>query len=115
MSKTLVLNRKRTAFRVGPDRRVWSQAASLVSANDDFRCCVKGCRRRVALAGDGWAFPVCVAHAAMLGPKLFDAVAEAAAGSPFNPRAVLECALLVKKIQTRCAQVARRGKAKRKP
>ncbi len=112
MSKRLVLNRSRKAFRIVPDRRAYTQEPGAPSGSD-FRCCAKGCRCRIAQTGSGWALPVCVAHAAMLGPKLFDAVAEAAAGSPFSPRAVLECALLTTKIQTRCAQVARRGKAKR--
>ena len=114
MSKRLVLNRRRSAFVVKPDRAAYTQAPLDVSRNTDFRCCAKGCRRRVASTGSGWPLPVCVAHAAMLGPKLFDAVAEAAGGSSFNPRAVIECALLVKKIQSRCEQVSRRGKANRK-
>lgn len=114
MSKRLVLNAARTRFVVRPDRRLWSQEPGAPSGGD-FRCCVKRCGRRVANNGSGWLFPVCVAHGAMLGPKLFDAVAELAGASAFNPRAVNVCALLVKKIQTRIEQVSRRGKAKRKP
>lgn len=115
MSKRLVLNRRRTAYIVHPDRRLYTQNAVEPGSKDDFRCCVKRCQRRVAHNGSGWLYPVCVAHGAMLGPKLFDAVDALAGASAFNPRAVLAAALLVKKIQTRCAQVARRGKAKRKP
>jgi len=114
VSKTLVLNRRRTAYVVRPDRRAYTQAPLDVSVHSDFRCCVKGCRRRVATNGSGWCMPVCVAHGAMLGPKLFDAMDELAGASAFNPRAVLECALVVKRIKTRCEQVSRRGKAKRK-
>lgn len=114
MSKRLVLNAARTRFVVRPDRRLYSQNPLDVTPNTDFRCCVKGCGRRVASTGSGWPMPVCVAHGEMLGPKLFDAVDELAGASAFNPRAVLECALLVLKIQSRCEQVSRRGKAKRK-
>lgn len=97
-----------------PDRRPYSQAASDVTPASDFRCCVKGCRHRVAKTGSGWCLPVCAGHGAMLSPALFDDVAAAAAGSPFNASTVLEAALLVKKVQARCEQVSRRGKAKRK-
>jgi hypothetical protein len=115
VSKTLVLNRRRTAFVVHPDRRLYSQNTVDVTPNTDFRCCVKRCGRRVASTGSGWPMPVCVAHGEMLGPKLFDTVDELAGASAFNPRAVLECAGLVLKIQSRIEQVSRRGKAKRKP
>lgn len=94
------------------DRRGYSPGPRC--REERFRCCAKDCRRFVALAGSGWALPTCVVHTEFLSAALFDQVAIVASASPFNPSAVLAAALLVKKIQTRCAQVARRGKAKRK-
>lgn len=76
-------------------------------------CKVPDCGLACINSSHGFELPVCEDHAARLPLKLVTRTARAAAGSPFDPDAVLEAAEIVVRIKKFFGRAPKK-KAKRK-
>jgi hypothetical protein len=77
------------------------------------RCCVPDCSLPVITSGHGFDLPVCSGHYKALPGPIQRKANEAAAGSPYDPQAVVAAMAVVVRVKVHFGQVPR--KAKRKP
>lgn len=76
-------------------------------------CKIPGCGRACINSGHGFELPVCFAHSCSLPKALLARTVRAAAGSPFDPDAVLEASEVVVRIKKFFGRAPKK-KAKRK-
>ena len=73
---------KDIALELGPD-------------SGDITCCLKGCKRKVALDTSSWNLPFCRGHLALLPRALFRKLCKAASRSVYDLDAVADATQLV--------------------